>query len=202
MYRLLDYDVSSPRSSVSQLEGQNEDVTRRQICKFAPSAPILYPKSTISTLNPEADSFIFEKSETLPGGTPLSPLELPNPGFEVQNEEDPTSILRLLKSKNADRPVIAQLNINFIAPKFEPLTSIIKDNVDLLMISETKVDDTFPTEQFRIEGYSNPIRLDRNRHGGGIMIFSRDDLPCHELSSHVLPPDVECTQTRKIFHTS
>ena len=24
------------------------------------------------------------------------------------------------------------------------------------------------------------------------MFFSRDDLPCHELKSHVLPSDVEC----------
>ena len=112
---------------------------------------------------------------------------------EGQNEEDPKSTLRLLKSKNTDRPVIAQLNINFIAPKFEPLESLIKENVDLLMISETKVDDTYPTEQFNIEGYSKPIRLDRNRHGGGLMIFSRDDLPCQELKSHELPSDVECT---------
>ena len=77
-----------------------------------------------------------------------------------------------------------------MAPKFEPLVSLIKDNIDLLMVSETKVDDSYPTEQFKIEGYS---RLDRNRHGGGLMIFSCDDLPCHELKSHGLPSDVECT---------
>ena len=71
--------------------------------------------------------------------------------------------------------------------------TLIKDNIDLLMISETKVDDTFPTEQFKIEGYSKPIRQDRNCHGGGLMIFSRDDLPCHELKSYELPTDVECT---------
>ena len=86
-----------------------------------------------------------------------------------------------------------QLNINFIASKFEPLVTLIKDNVDLLMISETKVDDTFPTEQFKMEGYSKPVRQDRNCHGGGLMIFSRDDLPCHELKSYELPTDVECT---------
>ena len=107
-------------------------------------------------------------------------------------ENDPKSILCALKEKNVDRPVIGHLNINFIAPKFEPLVSIIKDNVDLLMVSETKIDDTFPKGQFHIEGYSNPIRLDRNRHGGGIIIFSRDDLSCHELRSHELPSDVEC----------
>ena len=84
------------------------------------------------------------------------------------------------------------MDINSIAPKFKYLDSVIKENVDLVMVSETKLDDTFPTEQFKMEGYSKPIRLDRNRHGGGLMIFSRDDLPCHELKSHELPSDVEC----------
>ena len=61
------------------------------------------------------------------------------------------------------------------------------------MISETKIDNIFPTGQFKFEGYSRPIRLDRNCHGGGIMFFVRDDLPCHELSSHKLPINIECT---------
>ena len=61
------------------------------------------------------------------------------------------------------------------------------------MVSETKIDDTFFKEQFMIEGYSRPIRLDRNCHGGGIILFKWDDLPCHELSSHKLPNDIECT---------
>ena len=29
--------------------------------------------------------------------------------------------------------------------------------------------------------------------GGGIMFFVCDDLPCHELSSHKLPINIECT---------
>ena len=71
--------------------------------------------------------------------------------------------------------------------------SLIKDNIDLLLVSETKVDDTYPTAQFKIDGYSKPIRMDRDCHGGGLMIFSRDDLPFHELKSHTLPSDIECT---------
>ena len=60
------------------------------------------------------------------------------------------------------------------------------------MISETKIDDTYPCGQFFIEGFSKPIRLDRNRHGGGIIFFTRADLPCCELKSYNLPSDVEC----------
>ena len=108
--------------------------------------------------------------------------------YQIQSRQ----ILRALKTSNRDRPVIAQLNINFLAPKFEPLESLIKDNIDLFMISETKIDDTYQTEQFKLKGYSKPIRLDRNRNGGGIMIFSRDDLSCQELEAPGKPDDVEC----------
>ena len=120
----------------------------------------------------------------------VSPLETPDSNFK-NSEGDPKSTLGLLKANNADRPIIGHLNINFLEPKFDQLKSLVKDNVDILMISETKLDDTFPNGQFLIEGYSEPIRLDRNCHGGGIMFFARDDLPCHEIKSHNPPSDIE-----------
>ena len=39
------------------------------------------------------------------------------------------------------------------------------------MISETKLDSSFPNGQFQIHGYSEPYRLDRNGNGGGILEF-------------------------------
>ena len=106
------------------------------------------------------------------------------------NQDDPESALKVLKAKNADRPIIAHLNINFLESKFEPLKSIIKDNIDILFLSETKLDQSYPTVQFEINGYRS-IRLDRDKHGGGILFFIRDDLPCKELKSHTLPSDIE-----------
>ena len=38
------------------------------------------------------------------------------------------------------------------------------------MISETKLDQSFPTSQFLMNGFSAPIRLDRNDKGGGIIL--------------------------------
>ena len=37
------------------------------------------------------------------------------------------------------------------------------------MISETKIDESFPLSQFMIDGFSMPYRCDRNSHGGGIL---------------------------------
>ena len=41
------------------------------------------------------------------------------------------------------------------------LSSMVKDNIDILMVSETKLDSSFPQAQFRIEGYAPPFRYDR-----------------------------------------
>ena len=53
---------------------------------------------------------------------------------------------------------------------------MIDGKVDIFLISETKIDGTFPTSQFLMSGYSNVYRLDRNDKGGGIMLFVKDNL--------------------------
>ena len=68
------------------------------------------------------------------------------------------------------------MNINSIRSKFDSLADIVKVNVDILMISETKVDDSFPGSQFFLDGFGTPFRLNRNRNGGGIMFSIRNDI--------------------------
>ena len=57
------------------------------------------------------------------------------------------------------------------------LSEMIKGFVDMFMISETKLDDSFPGGQFFIEGYHTPFRFDRNGNAGGILIYVREDIP-------------------------
>ena len=45
------------------------------------------------------------------------------------------------------------------------------------MISETKLDESFPKGQYLIKGFINPYRLDRSSKGGEIMLFTREDIP-------------------------
>ena len=44
------------------------------------------------------------------------------------------------------------------------------------MISDTKIDVCFPIGQFLLNGYSTPFRLDHNAHGGGILLYIREDI--------------------------
>ena len=53
---------------------------------------------------------------------------------------------------------------------------MISGNIDILMISETKFDDTFPAAQFLLQGFCMPYRFDRNRAGGGIILHIREDI--------------------------
>ena len=66
-----------------------------------------------------------------------------------------------------------------------------KDRLDIILFSETKIDSSFPPSQFAIEGYLNPFRRDRDIHGGGLLLYVRDDIPCKEIKSHTLPNNVE-----------
>ena len=47
--------------------------------------------------------------------------------------------------------------------------------MDILLISETKLDKSFPIGQFQI-GFSIPYRRDRDKKGGGILPYVREDI--------------------------
>ena len=67
------------------------------------------------------------------------------------NQDHHTHILASLKNiriKNLNNVIIGLLNINSIRNKFHALQHIIHGNVDILIITETTIDHTFPQNQF------------------------------------------------------
>ena len=87
--------------------------------------------------------------------------------------------------------VIVLLNVNSFRNNYDGIRSIIPGNIDVMIIVETKLDDSFPTSQFYIGGYATPFRRDGNKFGGGILIYVREDIPCKLLKSHNFPDDIE-----------
>ena len=61
-----------------------------------------------------------------------------------------------MKIQFPDKLIIAHLNINSIRDKFDSHSFMAKNNADILLISETKLDDSFPSGQFKICGFSMP----------------------------------------------
>ena len=51
--------------------------------------------------------------------------------------------LSSLQKKNLNHLILAYLNINSIRNKYDQLVNGIKGNIDVLMISATKLDDSF-----------------------------------------------------------
>ena len=102
-----------------------------------------------------------------------------------------TGFLENLRWKNKNRPIIAQLNINSLRNKFVFLSSQITKYVDILLLSGTKLDDSFPTGQFSLNGYSKPYRVDRSSNGGGILLYVRDDIPSRLLTGYKIKDNLE-----------
>ena len=71
-----------------------------------------------------------------------------------------SSSLKTLKTKNSKRLVFVNLNINAINIKFEQFKYIIKNNVDILIITKTKLDSSFRSDQFLIDGFAKPFHRD------------------------------------------
>ena len=86
-----------------------------------------------------------------------------------------------------ERLIIGQLNINSLRNKLDSLKLLMKGNIDILIITETKLGDTFPNQQFYIDGYSPPFRINRTKNAGGVIIYVRGDIPAIELKRHPHP---------------
>ena len=99
--------------------------------------------------------------------------------------------MRDLRVNNHDKIIIGNLNINSISNKFDALKVVITGNIDILVVTETKLDASFEISQFCIVGFNEPYRLDRNRNGGGILIYVRQDIPTRLLKLHTFPYDIE-----------
>ena len=74
--------------------------------------------------------------------------------------------IKKIQSENIDKVIIGTLNINSLSSKFDDLNILISRMLDVLIIMETKLDDTYPISQFYIDGYSMLYGLNRNRMAG------------------------------------
>ena len=86
----------------------------------------------------------------------------------------PSKMLNDIRRKISNRYVITQLSISFLKNKFASLSTMIKDNVNIL-IMETKIDSPFATAQFHRDGYAI-CKRDRSKNGGVWLLYVRDNV--------------------------
>jgi hypothetical protein len=49
-------------------------------------------------------------------------------------------------------------------------------NIKIILVSETHLSQDIDSEDIQLRGFQNPIRVDRNRHGGGVAIFAKPNI--------------------------
>ena len=76
---------------------------------------------------------------------------------------DAETRLKEMKIRSPDKLILGHVNINSIKNKFDSLIYMLDKNVGIFLISETKMDDSFPSAQFKIEGFTTPYRYDKKQ---------------------------------------
>ena len=56
-----------------------------------------------------------------------------------------------------------------------------------MLVSETKIDDSFSIGNFLKDGFSTPYRLDANFNGSGLMLSVREDIPSTLVEAETRP---------------
>ena len=66
--------------------------------------------------------------------------------------------------------------LNSVTNKFSSLQQNFLSKIDILLLSETKIDDSFPDSQFFAKGFKM-YRKNRTKTGGGILLYVNENLP-------------------------
>ena len=102
------------------------------------------------------------------------------------SQSDIKKALKNIRITNMNKLIFGHLNINSLRNKFVLFSEQVKGSIDIRMVSETKLDDSFPEAHFLIEGFHSPFRFDSNINGGAVMQYVRVDIPT-KLLSHDFP---------------
>ncbi|CAG2239657.1 unnamed protein product [Mytilus edulis] len=70
---------------------------------------------------------------------------------------------------------IVHNNVCSLLPKLDLINNELHD-YDIICISESHLDKSITDDQIKLNGFHKPIRLDRNRHGGGVTIYIKNSL--------------------------
>ncbi|MCH2406024.1 MAG: hypothetical protein MK200_07515 [Nitrosopumilus sp.] len=159
-------DLSTPGfSNLSELD--NADCTMKYFspCVLNSLTPVVSNASNITNTNMRES---IANNSFGSASTSINDIFSNSSNESVQHTADNAiAILNDIRKKYINNVLIGHININAIANKFDALKVIIENRLDVLVLVETKLDDSFPEQQFIIDGYKKPYRLDRNSNGGG-----------------------------------
>ena len=93
------------------------------------------------------------------------------------------------------RSILSQDQITKVTKHDELCAMLATQRLDLVGITETWLDQGVQDSHLEIPGYTTPLRRDRSRHGGGVMVYLSESLPAKRRAD-LEPPTLEiiCTE--------
>ena len=128
------------------------------------------------------DASLCENAPTVPLNPPSNDCEI-----DASLSEKCTIFPKLHDFKCVYRKklIFGHLNVNSVRNKFEEVSEVLNnDYMDIFGLSETKVDDSFPSSQFNISNYKLH-RQDRTSYGGGLIMYVKSSIP-HRRRNDIL----------------
>ena len=86
---------------------------------------------------------------------------------------------------------MSHIDINATRNKLDSLFQFTYGFVDFLAVSETKIDNYFPTKYFNLAGYRIPYRKDLSGMSGGLLVNVKSNIPSKMLKVPDCPSDIQ-----------
>ena len=97
--------------------------------------------------------------------------------FETHhNKVTPKDQIKKIQYNYLHNIIVEHLTINSIRNKFQCLKYIVGENIDILLISETKLNESFPDGQYIMDGFQVPFREDRDDKGDGLLLYVKEEM--------------------------
>ena len=120
-------------------------------------------------------------------------IEKPTHKNEDEYEGCELDQLRHLRINNPKKVTMGHLNINSLPNKLG-IMDMVANDLDIFLISETRIDSSFHDAQFLYKGFSRPYRKDRTLGGGGgggLLMYVNEIIPSRALHEHSIPDHIE-----------
>ena len=85
-----------------------------------------------------------------------------------------------IRKSNINCFIRVHININSVRNKFDQLVDGFKGKINVLMISETQIDYSFPTMHFMLE---DTVSVGYDEFGSGILVYVQEGIPSKFRSS-------------------
>ena len=115
-----------------------------------------------------------------------------DPKDRNDNSDNLYKEVQKIRTENLNNIIISHLNVNSLGSKINEIKELQKMcKLDVLVLSETKLDGSYKQEGLDIEGYCC-IRRDKRSNSGGLLVYVSNDIPFSEGEISICNDELEC----------